>query len=307
MSQETTITDNDILKHWRNPHFSGSYLGIKSFKALLKTDLGIDVSERRLFKVLKTDPIYLIHLKPNRQFDRRHYDLRFYGELVQADLAYMNPYDNFKYFLLAVDCYSSKVFVEPLKSKDSNEVAQAFEKILDELKVKVYEVQTDSGTEFKGATKKLFQSRKIVFRQKFGANKANFSEALIYKLKRKLYLMLRANLSQNWLKYISFVVKSHNETPMKKLGWLKPSQIHSVFDSTLVNSEKKKFNIKTYTEPTFEEQKGLQSAHLSDKNKLQENDFVYLDLNEKLFDKSFDIQVSLHFHTIHTIQKKKNS
>jgi hypothetical protein len=40
-------------------------------------------------------------------------------------------------------------------------------------------------------------------------------------------MALRANLTQNWVKYIQFVVDGHNNTPIKKLGWLKPSQIHS--------------------------------------------------------------------------------
>jgi len=176
---DSIITDKRLLELWRDPHFSGSYLGIKSFRILLKTDLGIDVSEKRLFKVLKTDPIYLIHLRPQRKFDRRHYDLRFYGELVQADLAFMFPYNGFKYFLLVTDCYSSKVFVEPLKSKESKEVSSAFKKILDEFKAKVYEIQTDSGTEFKGFSQKLFQSEKIVYRRKFGKNKASFSGIVI--------------------------------------------------------------------------------------------------------------------------------
>jgi hypothetical protein len=204
----------------------------------------------------------------------------------------MFPYKDYKYFLLVTDCYSSKVFVEPLKSKESKEVSIAFKKILDEFKAKVYEIQTDSGSEFKGLTKKLFINEKIVFKQKFGKNKASFSEALIFKLKRRLFLMLRANLSHNWVKYIQYVVNGHNDTPIKKLGWLKPNQIHSEFDSTLVESQKQKFNIKTYHEPDFETQRKLQLKHKDDKKKLQIGDFVYLDLNEKLFDKSFDIQVT---------------
>lgn len=104
-------------------------------------------------------------------------------------------------------------------------------------------------------------------------------------------MALRANLTQNWVKYIQFVVDGHNNTPIKKLGWLKPSQIHSQYDSTLVENQKQKFNIESYQEPSFENQKQLQKQHEANKSKLQIDDFVYLDLNEKLFDKSFDIQV----------------
>ena len=68
----SNISDQTILQLWRSPEFSGSYRGIATFKRILKTDLDIDVSESRLYNVLKKDPVYLIHLKPNRKFERRH-------------------------------------------------------------------------------------------------------------------------------------------------------------------------------------------------------------------------------------------
>lgn len=58
------VSDEDLLKLWRDPTFSGSYRGIKTFQILLKTDKNIDVSENRLYKVIKKDPIFLIHQKP---------------------------------------------------------------------------------------------------------------------------------------------------------------------------------------------------------------------------------------------------
>ena len=109
----SNISDQTILQLWRSPEFSGSYRGIATFKRILKTDLDIDVSESRLYNVLKKDPVYLIHLKPARNFDRRHLSVNNYGELVQADLAQMYNYDNYNNFLLLVDAFSSKVFVRP--------------------------------------------------------------------------------------------------------------------------------------------------------------------------------------------------
>ena len=55
--------------------------GIRTFQTLLKSDLDIDISQNRLYKLLKTDPIFLIHQKPQRTIDRRSYDIRNYGEL----------------------------------------------------------------------------------------------------------------------------------------------------------------------------------------------------------------------------------
>jgi tRNA(Met) C34 N-acetyltransferase TmcA len=89
--------------------------------------------------------VYLIHLKPVRNFKRRQISVNNYGELVQADLAQMYTYDNYKYFLLLVDAFSSKVLVRPLKSKTSIEVKNAFEDIFDEFQATIYVLETDRG------------------------------------------------------------------------------------------------------------------------------------------------------------------
>ncbi len=284
------VTDKKLLQLWRSPNFFGSYRGVKTFQILLKTDLNIDVTQERLYKLLKTDPIFLIHQKPQRNFQRRSYDLQNYGELVQADIAYMFDYDSYKYFLLVVDCFSSKIFVSPLKSRDSATVAKEFEKILSEINAEVYEIQTDGGKEFLGPCAKLFKKKKILFRRKFGKNKANFAEHSILMVKQKLYKLLRGLLTQNWPKYLSQVVESLNNTPMKKLGWLKPSSIVSEKDSVKVRNAKVEHNIESYNEPNYQTQRENQANYeLSDN--LHQGDFVYLDFDEKLFDKSFDVSV----------------
>ena len=66
------ISDKEILKFWRSPLFTGSYSGIKTFQRCLKLEKDIEVSERRLYSVLKTDPIFIIHQKKHKELDRRH-------------------------------------------------------------------------------------------------------------------------------------------------------------------------------------------------------------------------------------------
>jgi hypothetical protein len=139
------VTDKRILDLWRDPSFSGSYRGVKSLQILLKTDLNIDISQKKLYNILKKDSIFLIHTKPNRKIERRQYDLRYYGELVQADLAQMFEYNDYKYFLLLIDCFSSKIFVQCLKSKNSEEVARAFSNIFRDFGAEIHVLETDQG------------------------------------------------------------------------------------------------------------------------------------------------------------------
>ena len=55
------LSDEKLLELWRDPSFSGSFRGVRNFQTLLKTDLNVNVSEKRLLNLLKTDPIFLIH------------------------------------------------------------------------------------------------------------------------------------------------------------------------------------------------------------------------------------------------------
>ena len=288
----TNVTDKKILELWRDPNFSGSYRGIKTFKILLKTDLNIDVSENRLFKVIKNDPIFIIHQRPQRKIERRSYDVNNYGELVQADIAYMFNYDDYKYFLLLIDCFSSKIFAVPLKSRDSQTVAKAFEQIFEEFEATIYELQTDRGKEFLGPCKKLFKEKNIFSTVKLGKNKANFAENGILLIKRRLYKLLRGTLNDNWVSELPNVVEGLNNTPLKKLGDLTPNSIHSEIDSANVAKARKTLNISVYSEPNFHIQRENQSNYEKEVKLLQVNYYVYLDFDEKLFDKSFDVSVS---------------
>ena len=287
----TNVTDKKLLELWRDPNFSGSYRGIKTFKLLLKTDLNIDVSENRLYKVIKTDPIFITHQRPKRKIIRRSYDVNNYGELVQADIAYMFNYDNYKYFLLLIDCFSSKIFTVPLKSRDSQTVAKAFEEIFNEFKATIYELQTDRGKEFLGPCKKLFKEKHILSTFKLGKNKANFAENGILLVKRRLYKLLRGTLNTNWVSELPRLVQDLNNTPLKKLGGLTPNSIHSEIDSARVSKARKILNISVYSEPNFHIQRQNQASYEKELKLLQVNDFVYLDFDEKLFDKSFDVSV----------------
>jgi len=285
------LSDEEILQLWRDKNFAGSFRGVRNFQLLLKTDKGIDISENRLLKILSNDSIYLIHKKRKRNFERRHYDVNFYGELVQIDIAYMFPDEEskFQYFLLAIDVFSFKIFVRPLKDKSSVSVSKALKDIFKSFQAPIYEIQSDQGKEFVGKeTKNLFSSLHILYRSKLGKNKASFAEYGILLVKRKLYMLLRSELSKDWVANFQNVCDSLNNTPQKKLGWLTPNSVHNEADSVKVQLARKKNKIKVYEEPTYIEQFKNQATYNGD---LKVGDYVYLDFDEKSFDKSFDVSV----------------
>lgn len=282
--------DKEILELWHDSSWIGSYRGIKTFQTFLKTDKNINISTRRLTNILKNDNLYLMHLKPKRNIPRRHYFLNNYGELLQADLGYMFDFEGYKYFLLVIDCYSLKIFVKSVQNKNSETILKAFKDILNLFKTTVYKIEVDQGTEFT-LVSKYCKSNNIVFKFKYGQNKANFAEWGILMIKRRLYKILRGSLSQDWPQEIQKVTEDHNNTPQKKLGFLKPNDINNSFDSAKVYKIKQLRGIPHLLEPTYQQQRKNEDEYNHKKNALKVNDFVYIDFKQSLFGKSFDVQV----------------
>jgi len=104
--------------------------------------------------------------------------------------------------------------------------------------------------------------------------------------------MLRSQLSENWVQYIKLVVDQYNNTPLKKLGYLKPNDIVEQKDSVSVDVNKQKLGLESYKQPSFEEQIKNVEEFSKDKTQLQVGDYCYKFFDEKLFDKKYNISVS---------------
>lgn len=117
--------------------------------------------------------------------------------------------------------------------------------------------------------------------------------------------MLRGSLSQDWPSLINKVSKDYNNTPLKKIGWLKPNDITNISDSVKVNENKKKHNISIYREPNFKAQSENVKAYEL-KNNLKTGDYVYLDFGEDIFGKSFDVQERYKVFSFNTSMLAQN-
>lgn len=162
------LTDEEILKLWHTPEFEASFCGLRTLQVILKTNLNESVSLKRLYGILSKDPLYLIHQKTVKHFPRRHYYVHSYGELCQMDIAVMFPTQDtgIRYFLLLVDVYSTKVFTEPLKSRNVNDIIEALNKIIESFGSEIHVIQADREGGFMSLEfKRYLNKRKIIFRE----------------------------------------------------------------------------------------------------------------------------------------------
>ena len=287
-----SMSEEDILRLWRDVNFEGSFSGVKTFQILLKLNKDIDISERKLYSILKNDPLFVMHQRGNKKIARRFYNINYYGELVQSDLAYMFEHDSYKYFAVTYDCFSGKVYAEPLKDKSSETVKKCLVTLINKFQTSITKFECDQGTEF-SKFKVYCKENGIIFKYKYGQNKANFAENIIQILKRRLYKLIRGTLDKNWPPLLKKVVTDYNNTPLKKIGYLKPNDVSSIFDSQKVQDAQKLHNLQLKDEPNYRVQRENQNAYENSKSPtaIKKGDYVYVNFLENKFDKGFDYQV----------------
>jgi len=62
-------------------------------------------------------------------------------------------------------------------------------------------------------------------------------------------MLLRGTLDNEWSSQLKVVTNSFNNTPIKKLGWLRPNDIKSEADSAFVDFEKKSMKLLSLKSP----------------------------------------------------------
>ena len=137
------VSDEEILRLWKSPLFSGSFFGCKKFALLLKTDLNITVPESRILRVLSQDPLFITHQRKRQKIHHRRFFLSSVGECVQGDLAFMFSRNEYRYIVVCVDIFSGKIFTRPIKDKYSATVAKALRSIFNEFKTQIQKFETD--------------------------------------------------------------------------------------------------------------------------------------------------------------------
>ena len=212
----------------------------------------------------------------------------------------MFEHNNFKYFVVAYDCYSGKVFAEPILDKTSETVKRSLIKLLNKFNTPITKFECDQGTEF-NKFKQYCKETNIIFKFKYGQNKAAFAENIIQILKRRLYKYLRGTLNKNWPEVLETVVKDYNNTPLKKIGYLKPNDIASKFDSKKVRDALQLHNIEQKDEPDYKTQISNQEifnklGHPKELSVITKGDYVFVNFLQKNFDKGFDYQVKTTYN-----------
>ena len=214
----------------------GYWKGISAIKKLAEA---VKVSEDAAKKWLIKQALWQIYLPAPRHVPRPKFDVPTPNSVHQVDLLFL-PHDKlprgrkiYKYALTVVDIASRYKEAEPLTSKDSAEVAKAFQSIYRHSPLTWPQMlQVDPGREFMGAVMKEMESHKTYIRR--GRSEIHRDQAIVERFNRTLaerlfghqyaveMLLPGGQRSTAWVKRLPDVVRALNKEVTSLIG-IKPA------------------------------------------------------------------------------------
>ena len=231
------MTENKLSKIYYSP--KGYWKGLSAISKLA-SEAGISREKARNF--LKKQAIWQVYLPPPKYIPRVKFNVSIPNKVHQADLLFL-PYDRpgkgkklYKYALTVIDVASRFKDAQPLSSKESKEVAQAFEKIYGRKGLSWPELlQVDPGKEFMGKVNEVMKKHNVIVRRgSVGEHRvASLAERLNRSLAERLFgyqlakeILIEARTgkkirSKEWVNRLPKVIEALNNEETRLLG-MKP-------------------------------------------------------------------------------------
>ena len=210
------------VKHLEQLYLKGpaSYGSTKRLHSQSKLPLG------KVQSYLETKPSFTKYRSFRLKFPRLKVFVKDINEIWSLDLAHVDKlakYNrNIKYLLVAVDCLSRYLLVEPLKTKYATETAEAFQKMIKNKQPE--KVWVDDGKEFLGAFKQLCNKRGIHLYSTFSEKKSAFAERNIRSLKKIINRYLEEKWTYSYIYQLDQFVKTINSR-VNRVTKLAPNKI----------------------------------------------------------------------------------
>ena len=222
--------DAKLAKIYYSPQ--GYWKGISAIKKLTEAaKVPEDAAKQWLYK----QAVWQIYLPAPRYVPRPKFDVAAPNSVHQADLLFL-PHDKlprgrkiYKYALTVVDIASRYKEAEPLTSKDSGEVAKAFQSIYRRGPLAWPQMlQVDPGLEFMGAVTKEMEKHKTYIRR--GRTEIHRDQAIVERFNRTLaerlfghqyaveMLLPEGKRSTEWVKRLPDVVRALNNEVTSLIG-----------------------------------------------------------------------------------------
>ena len=202
----------------------------KGYSTINKLAEKAKVSEDSAKQWLQKQAIWQIYLPAPKYIPRPHWTVDKPNQIHQADLLFL-PHDRvgrktYKYALVVVDVASRYKDAEPLTTKESREISNAFEKIYSRKLKYPKTLMVDPGKEFMGEVSKLMNYHNVKIQRGEAGNHRSqaFVERANRTLSEKLFShqyaqeMISDERSRVWVKRLPDILKTLNNTPTRLTG-----------------------------------------------------------------------------------------
>ena len=165
---------------------------------------------------------YTLHKPARLRFPRRPTIVAGVGEQLQADLmdvrSHARENDGVTFLLTAVDVFSRRAFVYPLKSKSAESVSRALRDMLEDESYRT--IQTDKGKEFVNANvRRLLAERNMKW---FSSENETIKSALVERFNRtlrgKIHRYLTWKRGERYIEALPSMVRSYNTSYHSSIG-----------------------------------------------------------------------------------------
>jgi IS30 family transposase len=180
-------------------------------------------SRRQVRDWLKAQKLYQLHLRPKRTTTIKPVLGKQPGVLFQLDLIDMGKYEEagFRYISVLIDAFSREMYAVPLKNKDGETVASAFEKTYNDNELyKMRVLQSDNGAEFKNDLDAFLQGRNI--QHITGIAGRPQSQGIVERsnqtIKALIFKNMTLNKNKKWKDDLDELVGVYNETFHTTIG-----------------------------------------------------------------------------------------
>ena len=213
----------------------------KGVSAIDKLEKEAKVPKKEAAAFLKKQTVWQTYIPSPKYIPRAKFSVSAPNEVHQADLLFL-PHDRpgkgkklYKYALTVVDVASRYKEAEPLSSKESGEVAKAFEKIYSRVLKWPKLLQVDPGREFMGKVNEVMKKHNVSIKR--GEAAQHRAQAIVERFNRTLAerlfghqyaqeILLEARGGKNvrsteWVSRLPDVIKALNNEETRLIG-MKP-------------------------------------------------------------------------------------
>lgn len=217
-----------------------------SVNSLYKAVKALDPSltQSRVKTWLQKQDVYSLHGKLRKKFKRRKTvssGLNYQLQIDLVDLDSIKGYNyNSRYLLTAIDVFSRKAYVQPLRNKNYKSVINALDKLFEKCPYPKY-LQTDQGMEFLNApVKNYLREREIKHFYTSSDTKCSIVERFNRTLKGRMFKYFTANHTFHYMDVLQKFVEAYNNSVHRSIG-IAPNRVTTQNEEEVWNYQYKNY------------------------------------------------------------------